>query len=228
VILGVIPARLNSTRFPKKVTYKLNDKSIVQHVYEQACKSKILNKIIVAVDSDEIINSLENPEVAIMTSVSHKSGTDRVAEVARKFDCEIVVNIQGDEPGIEPKIIDDLVSLFDDPNVEMASVASRELEPEDLLNPNVVKVDLTKNNFAKSFLRTDLINSSKYYRHIGIYAFRKKTLDRFTKMKPSKNELSKSLEQLRALDNNIAIKLLICDFKHSSIDTIEDLKSYEK
>ena len=228
MILGVIPARLNSTRFPKKVTYNLNNKSIIQHVYDKTCKSKFLDKVIVAVDSEEVIDFLDNPGVAMMTLNSHKSGTDRVAEVANKFDCDIVVNIQGDEPGIDPLLIDDLIKLFDDPNVEMASVASTSLRKEDIINPNVVKVNLDENNFAKSFLRKNLLKSSKYYRHVGIYAFRKKTLDRFTKMKPSKSELSLSLEQLRALDNNIAIKLLICDFKHRSIDTFEDLNNYEE
>ena len=113
MILGVTPARLNSTRFPKKVTYNLNNKSIIQHVYDKTCKSKFLDKVIVAVDSEEVIDCLDNPRVAMMTLNSHKSGTDRVAEVANKFDCDIVVNIQGDEPGIDPLLIDDLIKLFE-------------------------------------------------------------------------------------------------------------------
>jgi 3-deoxy-manno-octulosonate cytidylyltransferase (CMP-KDO synthetase) len=162
-----------------------------------------------------------------MTSDLHQSGTDRVAEVANKFDCSIIVNIQGDEPGIEPHLIDSLISLFDDPNVEMASVASTDLKDEDLANRNVVKVNLNENNYALSFVRENLKANQQYFRHVGIYAYRKKTLDLFTSLEQSSNEKKYSLEQLRALDNNIAIKLLICDFKHRSIDTKEDLKNYE-
>jgi len=196
VILGVIPARLNSTRFPNKILYPLNGKPVIEHVFDRSKKSLLLEDVIVAVDSEKTLKNI-NCSNAIMTSDLHQSGTDRVAEVANKFDCSIIVNIQGDEPGIEPHLIDSLISLFDDPNVEMASVASTDLKDEDLANRNVVK------------------------------AYRKKTLDLFTSLEQSSNEKKYSLEQLRALDNNIAIKLLICDFKHRSIDTKEDLKNYE-
>ena len=109
----------------------------------------------------------------------------------------------------------------------MASVASTDLKDEDLANRNVVKVNLNENNYALSFVRENLKANQQYFRHVGIYAYRKKTLDLFTSLEQSSNEKKYSLEQLRALDNNIAIKLLICDFKHISIDTKEDLKNYE-
>jgi len=226
VIIGVIPARLNSTRFPNKILYPLKGKPVIEHVFNRAKQSSLLDDVIVAVDSKKTLESINCSNV-IMTSVKHQSGTDRVAEVANKFDCNLVVNIQGDEPGIEPHIIDNLISLFDDPEVEMASVASTDLHDEDLMNENVVKVNLNEENYALSFIRKNLKDDYQYYRHVGIYAYRKRTLDLFTSLKQSSSEKKYSLEQLRALDNNIAIKLLICDFNHRSIDTKEDLKNYE-
>ena len=225
--LGVIPGRLNSTRFPKKIVYSLNGKSVIQHVYDNAKKSKLLNQLVIAIDSMETLSHLDKECDTILTSKGHESGTDRVAEVAGKIKCNIVVNIQGDEPNIDANIIDKLIELFDDPDVEMASVASTDLSDEDLENPNVVKVSLDVKNNARTFNRSIDHKGRKYFRHIGIYAYRKKTLEKFTNLEQSENEKKLKLEQLRALDNNIAIKLLITDFQHRSIDIKEDLKYYE-
>ncbi len=226
MILGVIPARLNSKRFPSKVIFPLKGKPIIEHVYNKAIQSKLLNKVVVAVDSEQTKNEINCPNV-MMTSDTHQSGTDRVAEAANNFDCDVVVNIQGDEPGIDPLLIDQLIALFEDPNVEMASVASTDLHRNDLNNDNVVKVNLDKENNAISFIRNNLNPELTYYRHVGIYAYRKKTLNLFTSLDQSDNEINSRLEQLRALDNNIDIKLLISDFNHRSIDVKEDLKNYE-
>ena len=225
--LGVIPGRLNSTRFPKKIIYQLNGKSVIQHVYDSAKQSKLLNHLIIAIDSMETLSHLNKECDTILTSKGHESGTDRVAEVAGKIKCNIVVNIQGDEPNIDANLIDSLISLFDDPNVEIASVASSDLSEKDLHNPNVVKVCLDKENNARSFERTVSDKKLQYFRHIGIYAYRKEVLETFTNLEQSENEKKLKLEQLRALDNNIAIKLLISDFQHRSIDVKEDLKYYE-
>ncbi len=226
MILGVIPARLNSKRFPSKVIFPLKGKPIIEHVYNKAIQSKLLNEVVVAVDSEQTKNEINCPNVMI-TSDTHQSGTDRVAEAANNFDCDVVVNIQGDEPGIDPLLIDQLIALFEDPNVEMASVASTDLHRNDLNNDNVVKVNLDKENNAISFIRNNLNPELTYYRHVGIYAYRKKTLNLFTSLDQSDNEINSRLEQLRALDNNIDIKLLISDFNHRSIDVKEDLKNYE-
>ena len=226
MILGVIPARLNSTRFPSKVIFPLKGKPIIEHVYDRAIQSKLLNEVVIAVDSKETKNKINCPNV-MMTSDKHQSGTDRVAEVANNFDCDVVVNIQGDEPGIDPLLIDQLITLFEDPKVEMASVASTDLHKNDLNNENVVKVNLDKENNAISFIRNNMNPKLTYYRHVGIYAYRKNTLNLFTSLDQSDNEKNYRLEQLRALDNNIAIKLLISDFSHRSIDVKEDLKNYE-
>ena len=225
--LGVIPGRLNSTRFPKKIVYQLNGKSVIQHVYDNAKESKLLNHLVIAIDSMETLSHLNKECDTVLTSKGHESGTDRVAEVAGKIKCNIVVNIQGDEPNIDANLIDSLISLFDDPSVEMASVASSDLNDKDLKNPNVVKVCLDKENNARSFERAVSDKKLQYFRHIGIYAYRKATLEKFTNLEQSENEKKLKLEQLRALDNNIAIKLLISDFSHRSIDVKEDLKYYE-
>ncbi|MDP6907224.1 MAG: 3-deoxy-manno-octulosonate cytidylyltransferase [Candidatus Marinimicrobia bacterium] len=225
--LGVIPGRLNSTRFPKKIVHPLNGKSVIQHVYDNAKESKLLSHLVIAIDSMETLSHLNKDSETILTSKGHESGTDRVAEVAGKFNCDIVVNIQGDEPNIDAVLIDNLIKLFDDPQVEMASVASTDLSNDDLENSNVVKVSLDADNNAHTFERTIDNKDMQYFRHIGIYAYRKRTLEKFTNLEQSENEKKWKLEQLRALDNNIAIKLLISDFQHRSIDVKEDLKYYE-
>ena len=226
MILGVIPARLNSTRFPNKVIFSLKGKPIVEHVYDKVFQCESIDKLVIAVDSEKTRSLINCPNI-MMTSDKHQSGTDRVAEVANKYECDVVVNIQGDEPGIDPKLIDKLVSLFNNPDVKMASIASTDLDRNDLKNINIVKVNLDKDNNALSFVRNNLEPDKKYYRHVGIYAYRKNTLNFFTSLNQSDNEKKYRLEQLRALDNNIAIKLLISDFNRRSIDTKEDLKNYE-
>ena len=225
--LGIIPARLDSKRFPKKIIHPLNGKPIIQHVYDNAKKSKYLDKLVIAIDSEETKSHIDSACDSILTSINHQSGTDRVAEVSQKFDCDIIVNIQGDEPKIEPDIIDNLILLFNDPLVEMASVASTDLNNNDLSNLNVVKTYLDENNYAIDFQREISEQNQKYFRHIGIYAYRKETLMKFTALEQTENEKNLKLEQLRALDNNLAIKILITNFQHRSIDIEEDLKYYE-
>ena len=225
--LGIIPARLNSTRFPRKIIHPLNGKSIIQHVYDNAKQSKYLDQLIIAIDSEETKSHIDSSCDTILTSVNHESGTDRVAEVCQKIDCDIIVIIQGDEPKIDSNIIDNLILLFNDPLVEMASVASTDLNNDDLSNPNVVKTYLDKNNYAIDFQREISKQNQQYFRHIGIYAYRKETLMKFTALEQTENEKILKLEQLRALDNNLAIKILITNFQHRSIDIEEDLKYYE-
>ena len=225
--LGIIPARLNSTRYPRKIIHPLNGKSIIQHVYDNAKQSKYLDQLIIAIDSEETKSHIDSSCDTILTSVNHESGTDRVAEVCQKIDCDIIVNIQGDEPKIDSNIIDNLILLFNDPLVEMASVASTDLNNDDLSNPNVVKTYLDKNNYAIDFQREISEQNQQYFRHIGIYAYRKETLMKFTALEQTENEKILKLEQLRALDNNLAIKILITNFQHRSIDIEEDLKYYE-
>ncbi len=225
--LGVIPGRLNSKRFPRKIIYPLNGKAVIEHVYDNAKESKYLDKVIIEIDSEETKSHLNDSCNIMLTSLEHKSGTDRVAEVSEKINSDIIVNIQGDEPKIDPNIIDSLILLFNDPSVEIASVASTDLNNDDLINPNVVKVCLDDNNYAMNFERDISLQDQQYFRHIGIYAYRSEILKKFTNLDQTENEKKFKLEQLRALDNNIAIKILITNFQHRSIDIEGDLKYYE-
>ena len=225
--LGVIPGRLNSKRFPRKIIYPLNGKSVIEHVYDNAKESKYLDKVIIAIDSEETKSHLNDSCNIMLTSLEHKSGTDRVAEVSEKINPDIVVNIQGDEPKIDPNIIDSLILLFNDSSVQIASVASTDLSSDDLINPNVVKVCLDNNNYALNFERDLSLQNQQYFRHIGIYAYRSEILKKFTNLDQTENEKKFKLEQLRALDNNIAIKILITNFQNRSIDIEDDLKYYE-
>lgn len=225
MVIGVIPARLESTRFPRKILFPICNKPMVMHVYERALQAQRLDRLIIAIDSAETANALAPYGAGIMmTSTKHKSGTDRIAEAVADIDAEIIINIQGDEPMLEPKMIDDLVSVFDDKTVKIATLASTIINKDDLENPNTVKVEIDDKGNAIDFYRLVSGNIQQYYRHIGIYGYRKETLMEFTKLSQSANEQKHSLEQLRALDNGIPIRVVMCDFPYRGIDTLEDLE----
>ena len=226
--VGVIPARLHSTRFPNKILTPINDKPMVVHVYEKALQAELLDDIIVAIDSDETSEALKPFKVnTVMTFSDHKSGTDRVAQVVEELEADVVVNIQGDEPAIDPQLIDDLVAAFDEPNIFMATVATTDISLEDEIDPNVVKVLVDNNNIALAFRREPRqYEIGCYYRHIGIYAFRKEAIMKFTKMMQTENEKTHKLEQLRVLDNGLPIHVIMTDYTGRGIDTEEDLKAF--
>lgn len=195
------------------------------HVYERALLSKKLDRLIIAVDSQVTVDALRNYDVEVlMTSSKHLSGTDRIAEVVANIDTEIVINIQGDEPMLDPKMIDDLVSIFDDKTVKIATLASTVITEDDFKNPNTVKVKIDKNDNAANFYREVVDRKVQYFRHIGIYGYRKNTLEAFTRLEQSKNEQLLHLEQLRALDNGIPIRVAMCNFPYRGIDIQEDLE----
>ena len=225
MVIGVIPARLESTRFPRKILFPIFDRPMVVRAYEQAQKAKQLDKILIAIDSDETAKILApfGADV-IMTSPNHQSGTDRSAEAIADFEADIIINIQADEPMIDPQMLDDLVSAFDDKHVKMATLASTSITSEDLNNQNSVKVSIDKNYFAEGFYREIEDNTKKYFRHVGIYGYRRNTLEKFTQLPQSDNEIKHKLEQSRALDNGIPIKVVMCDYKYHGIDTVKDLK----
>ncbi len=221
MVIGVIPARIESTRFPKKILADIEGKPMVAHVAERALKAKKLDRVIIAIDSEETKNALSNYEFElVMTKPSHNSGTDRVAEVVRSVEeAEIIINIQGDEPLLDPSIIDGLVGLFDDPSVSMGTVVSRNIGVNDYLDRNIVKVFLDENQNAYDFKR-DIYDSEigGLFRHIGFYGFQRDSLFEFTSLPPSHNELEYSLEQFRAIDNNISIKALITNAEQLAVD----------
>jgi len=225
VIVGVIPARIGSTRFPRKLLYQIEGKSIIEHVFSQAQLSKKIDKLIVATDSNEIA-SLFNPSDVILTNISHQSGTDRVGEAVQKIDYDIIVNIQGDEPKIDPELIDRLIESLEDSQVGMSSLASTIIDAKDFRDPNVVKVLIDNENYAIKFFR-ETVDKMNLLRHVGIYAFKKEIFEKFIQLSMTENEKKLKLEQLRALDNGIPIKIIVSDFKYRSIDVEEDLIYYQ-
>ena len=226
----VIPARLHSKRFPKKILFPIDEKPMVVHVYEIAKKSELVDDVIVAVDDDETVNELKKWKVkTIMTDINHFSATDRVYEASKDNDAEVIVNLQADEPFLDPNLIDRLINEFEDPQIEMATVAGKELSPDNINDVNIVKVLLDAERFALAFRRKPLeLESGGYYHHAGIYAYRKDILDKFTNLDISINEKKYKLEQLRAIDNGISIKVVLTDRVNKGIDTLEDVRGLKK
>tara|TARA_B100001287_G_scaffold265005_1_gene257452 strand:- start:3 stop:698 length:696 start_codon:yes stop_codon:yes gene_type:complete len=228
--IAVIPARLKSKRFPKKILFPIEKKPMVVHVYENAKKSELINDVIVAVDDEETIKELKKWKVkTVLTDVHHCSGTDRVWEASKDTDAEVIVNLQADEPFLDPRLIDMLIQEFDDSQIEMATIAGKNLTADSINDLNTVKVLLDAEKFALAFRRKPLeVEIGGYYHHAGIYAYRKEILDKFTKLDPSINEKKQKLEQLRAMDNGISIKVVLIDKVNKGIDTLDDLRGLVK
>ena len=226
MVVGIIPARIGSKRFPKKILADIDGKPMVVHVAERAMQSKLLEKVILAIDSNEAKQVLSDFDLEIvMTSKDHVSGTDRVTEVVNGLDsAKLIINIQGDEPLLDPKVIDGLIKIFDDSKVSMGTVVSRNIGIRDYLDRNVVKAFLDENQNAYDFKR-DIYDSDigGVFRHIGFYGFDRDTLLQFSSLPASKNEIKYSLEQFRALDNGIKIKAFISNAQQQAVDSPEDL-----
>ena len=238
-VTGIIPARYSSTRLPGKPLVLIHGKPMIQRVYEQSKKSKLLSRVIVATDDQRIFDFVESfgGEV-MMTSDKHVSGTDRLAEAVKRISCDIVVNVQGDEPFIDPNNIDIAVQpLLEDKMLNVSTLAFKITNPLDLENENNVKVVMDKNNFALYFSRNYIpfdmehnpakvwtLKDRKFYKHIGLYVYRKSFLIRFSKMKKSYLEEVEKLEQLRILENGERIKVVITKKDSVSIDTAEDIE----
>ena len=164
-----------------------------------------------------------------MNSDNHVSGTDRIQEAVADIEADVVVNIQGDEPTISPLLIDELVQQFEDETIEMATVAGKDMDVEKIMDVNAVKVLLDEAGFAVNFRREPIHHElGGYYHHMGIYAYRKSTLKKYTELEPSDNERLLNLEQYRALDNGIPIKVILTDKVTKGIDVIDDLKQFER
>ena len=224
--IGVVPARLNSVRLPRKILADLNGKPLIAHVMERALEAKSLDKVILAVDSEETIKTLEQYNFdMVLTSSDHVSGTDRIAEVIDEIpDAEIIINIQGDEPLIEAGVIDSLVDSFNDSTVNISTIVSTKLTVSDLLNPNVVKAIVDEYQDAIEFKRNIFdLEIGGVYRHVGIYGFRRESLIAFTRLDPSVREVESRLEQLRALDNGMPIRATVTNYDSHSVDTQADL-----
>ncbi|MFL3006174.1 MAG: 3-deoxy-manno-octulosonate cytidylyltransferase [Candidatus Neomarinimicrobiota bacterium] len=225
--IGIIPARLNSKRFPKKILTPLNGKPMVVNTVERSLMAKNLDRVILAIDSEETKKALIDFDFDIvMTSKDHTSGTDRIAEVVQDIEeANIIINIQGDEPMIDPKIIDSLINKLEIPSVEFATIISKNLSASDILNPNIVKAFINEREEIVEFKRNIFdFQIGGAYRHIGLYGYTRDTLMKFTNLPPSEDELSEKLEQLRAINNGIKIHALIEDYDSISIDTKQDLE----
>ena len=234
--VGIIPARWGSTRFPGKPLHLLAGKPLLKHVWEKCRRAKTLDSVIIATDDMRIANAAFDwgAEVAL-TSRSHRSGTDRSAEVARHAEhFSFIINIQGDEPLIEPQLIDGLVEkLRSDRNAKIVTAAHPFENPAEASSPHQVKVVIDASGCALYFSRAAIPfardrSKIKYLRHQGIYGFRRETLLQFVKWKPSPLERTESLEQLRALENGVTVHVLITAEGSPGIDTPEDAKALER
>ena len=235
-VLGIIPARYASSRFPGKPLIDLKGKTMIQRVYEGAIKSKLIDLLVVATDDtrirDEVLRFGGNVE---MTSEKHNSGTDRCAEVAKKYpEYDLIVNIQGDEPLVDFRQLDQLIQVFEKESIQIATLATKKITREELENPNRIKIVIDKNNSALYFSRSvipnqlnykdDGLSSYPFLRHIGLYAYRRDTLFLIAKLPVSLLEKIESLEQLRWLYNGFSIHVSETTIETPNIDTIEDVE----
>jgi 3-deoxy-manno-octulosonate cytidylyltransferase (CMP-KDO synthetase) len=229
-IVGIIPARYESSRFPGKPLAMISGKSMIQRVYEQAKKATNLTEVYVATDDERIIKEVETfGGQVIMTAKEHLNGTSRCAEALEILNKSFnyIINIQGDEPLINPLQINELASLFLDEHAEIITQVAIETDLSLLENKNIVKAILDKDCYALDFKRTlteSTLVSSSFFRHVGIYGFKTDVLKKIVQLTPTKNELEEHLEQLRWIDNKFIIKSGITKYKSISIDTKEDLR----
>ena len=232
--VAIIPARMGSTRFPGKVLANLGGKPIVQWVWERTKASKA-DEVIVASDSQEVIDAVRKfGGNAQMTSPNHPSGSDRIWEVASKLDCDIIINVQGDEPFMEPSVIDRLIDVMQEtPAPDMATVVVPSTREQIANNPNSPKVVIGTDGMALYFSRSPIPylreggTDMPLYKHWGIYAYSKEALRRFVSLPESPLEKCEKLEQLRALENGMKIKVIQTNFQSIGIDTPEDLVQAE-
>ena len=233
--LCVIPARYASTRLPGKPLADICGKPMICRVLERARCARKPDKVIVATDDERICDAVraEGGE-ALMTRTDHLTGTDRLAEVAEAYPAvDLIVNVQGDEPLIEPSVIDDLIAPFEmDENLPMATVMTRMEDAEEQLDPNNVKVVVDKLGYALYFSRSLVpyprAAAGPVYKHIGIYAYRRDFLLRYARVEPTPLEKAETLEQLRALENGYGIRVLETDCRFVGVDTAEDLALVNK
>ena len=239
-IVGIVPARYASTRFPGKALALIAGKPLIQHVMEQCQKAKSLSEVIVATDDSRIAEVVKKFCRVEMTRPEHPSGTDRIAEAALRCTCDAVVNIQGDEPLIDPAVIDAVAGAL--AHNEMATAATPVKNPAEYDNPNVVKVVVNAVGRALYFSRrtipylreaasgsvSEQLAAFPFLKHLGIYGYRRETLLRLVKFPVSPLENSEKLEQLRALENGIPMAVVKVDYDSVGVDVPEDVKRVEK
>ncbi len=232
-VVAVIPARYASTRLPGKVLADINGKPMIQHVWEQVKKSRFVDEVLIACDDAKVESAARKFKArAVMTSVNHTSGTDRIAEAVKDLDFDIVLNIQGDEPLVRPEMVEVLArALLDDKKAVMATVVRVMTDESEVANPNVVKVALDKDGYALYFSRSPIpfnrekqdFSKLRYYKHFGLYAYRKEFLMGFKNLPASQLEETEKLEQLRVLEAGHRIKVVQTKCDTVAVDTQQDL-----
>ena len=241
----LIPARYASTRFPGKPLALLKGLPVIQHVYQNSMQSRLADDVVVATDSETIFEKvLSFGGKAVMTSADHVSGTDRIAEAARSMNYDIIVNVQGDEPLIQPEMIDDVISVLNDPRASIGTLAVRVRDRREIFDPHAVKVVFDPEGFALYFSRAPVpyhrdewkdlnqftVHASGFtvFKHVGIYSYRRDVLTQLSELPPSRLELIEKLEQLRAIENGFSIKVKETVYETFGVDTPEDLERIEK
>lgn len=233
-VIAVIPARYASTRFPAKLIQDLGGKTVILRTYEAALNTRLFDDVFVVTDSELIFNEIvNNGGKAVMSHKEHESGSDRIAEAIENIACDIVINVQGDEPFINKSNIESLIEIFKEDRkhtVDLASLMFEISDPSAIENPNNVKVVVDQNNFALYFSRSvipyprDINAGARYFQHVGVYAYRKQALIDFSNLPMKTLEASEKLEQLRYLEFGKRIKMAETNHTSIGIDTLEDLE----
>ncbi len=229
--IAVIPARYASVRFPGKLMQLLSDKTIITTTYLNTVATNLFDDVLVVTDSEIIYDEIKKHNGNVVVSKKqHESGSDRIAEAIKNIDCNIILNVQGDEPFIDKQTLQSLLNVFDDEAVQVASLMHEMFEQADIENSNNVKVVTDKNLNALLFSRSiipfvrDKHIAANYYKHVGVYAYRKNTLLQFTKWQQTPLEIAEKLEQLRYLENGVQIKMVVTQHISIGIDTPDDLQ----
>jgi len=233
-VIGIIPARYSSSRFAGKVLADILGKPMIQHVWERAKQAFLLDDLIIACDDERVASvAKEFGANIVLTAKGHLSGTDRISEVVNPIDVKIVINIQADEPLINPIMIDNVAqALLDDQTLAMATLMKKIEDPSDLSDPHIVKVVVDKNNFALYFSRAAIpfraqnsqIDYPVYYKHIGLYGYTKDFLFTYKNLSLSNLERTECLEQLRVLEEGFRIKVIETKYDTQGVDTPQDLE----
>lgn len=233
-IIAVIPSRYQSSRFPGKPLAMISGKSMIHRVYDRIKKIEAISDVIVATDDQRICDAVVSFGGKVRMTGECKCGTDRVYKVVQSYDCDIVLNIQGDEPLIKHEMVMDLISAFEDKSVVMATLKKEIADNAAINNPNIVKLITDKNNDAMIFSRStvpynrDGYSGIKYYKHIGVYGYTKEFLRTFVSLPQTMLELSESLEQLRALENGYKIRVVETEYDSTGVDLPEHIQLIEK
>ncbi|MCK8816351.1 3-deoxy-manno-octulosonate cytidylyltransferase [Natroniella sulfidigena] len=234
-VIGIIPARYASTRLPGKPLKEIVGQPMIQHVYQQAEAADSLDQVIVATDDERIYQAVKEFGGQVeMTSKQHQTGTDRLAEVAQNLEAEIIVNIQGDEPLLNPEMIDQAVEpLLADSTIKMGTLKHKITEQDEIESPHIVKVVTDQDGFALYFSRAAIPyprqeTGMNYYKHIGLYVYRRTFLLNYTEMEQTSLEEQESLEQLRVLENGYRIKVVETEHEAIGVDTPEDLEKVRR